>query len=153
MHISGLDSRNRADGVDLIELIEQRLDIGLGEISASRSQERDCPIEGRLDGLVESGQKPAARQREPKTAGFTARQRRRRLPGEDRIPPPYISDNVPYHMKNWFECLRSRKQPNATVRNGYSHAVAVIMAARAYREGKKLWWDGAGERIVDSAVG
>ena len=59
------------------------------------------------------------------------------LPGEDRIPPTYISDNVPYHMRNWFECLRSRKQPNATVRHGYSHAVAVIMAARSYREGKK----------------
>src|SRR6478609_1248356 len=92
MHISGLDSRNRADGVDLIELIEQRLDIGLGEISASRSQERDCPIEGRLDGLVESGQKPAARQREPKTAGFTARQRR---PTSSAAPPNRGSATAP----------------------------------------------------------
>ena len=74
------------------------------------------------------------------------------LPGDDKIPPTYISDNVPYHMRNWFECLRSRKQPNATVRHGFSHAVAVIMAARAYREGKKLWWDAAGERSSTSAV-
>ena len=71
------------------------------------------------------------------------------LPGDDKVPPTYISDNVPYHMTNWFECLRSRKQPNATVRHGYSHAVAVIMAARAYREGRKLWWDPAREDIVE----
>jgi predicted dehydrogenase len=74
------------------------------------------------------------------------------LPGETRIPPAYISDNVLFHMQNWLECLRSRKQPNATVRNGFSHAVAVIMAARAYREGKKLWWDAGSEKIVDHAV-
>ena len=73
------------------------------------------------------------------------------LPGDDKVPPTYISDNVPYHMANWFDCLRSRKQPNATVRNGYSHAVAVIMAARSYREGKKLWWDPRTESIVDRA--
>jgi hypothetical protein len=74
------------------------------------------------------------------------------LPGSDQIPPTYISDNVPFHMANWFECLRSRKQPNATVREGYSHAVAVIMAARSYREGKKLWWDAKTEQIVDRPV-
>jgi predicted dehydrogenase len=73
------------------------------------------------------------------------------LPGDDKIPPTFISDNATYHMENWFECLRSRKQPNATVRHGYSHAVAVIMAARAYREGKKLWWDSRSETIVDHA--
>ena len=73
------------------------------------------------------------------------------LPGDDRVPPTYISDNVPYHMANWLECLRSRKQPNATVRHGYSHAVAVIMAARSYREGKKLWWDAVREEIVERA--
>jgi len=29
--------------------------------------------------------------------------------------------------------------------------VAVIMAARAYREGRKLYWDPATETIVDRA--
>jgi hypothetical protein len=52
-------------------------------------------------------------------------------------------------MANWLECLRSRKQPNATVRNGFSHSVAAIMAARSYREGKKLWWDAATEEILE----
>jgi hypothetical protein len=52
-------------------------------------------------------------------------------------------------MKNWFECLRSRRQPNATVEHGFAHSVAVIMAARAEREGRKLYWDGATEQIVE----
>jgi predicted dehydrogenase len=73
------------------------------------------------------------------------------LPGDDRVPPTSISDDDLSHMTNWFECLRSRKQPNATVRNGFAHSVACIMAARAYREGRKLFWDARTETIVDHA--
>ena len=57
------------------------------------------------------------------------------LPGNDTIPPIYVSDNELSHMTNWFECLRSRKQPNATVNHGFAHSVAVIMAAQAQRAG------------------
>jgi len=71
------------------------------------------------------------------------------LPGSDAIPPTSISDNDLSHMTNWFECLRSRRQPNATVQHGFAHSVAVIMAARAYREGKKLYWDPTKEEILD----
>jgi len=44
--------------------------------------------------------------------------------------------------------LRSREQPNATVENGFAHSVAVIMAARAQREGKKLFWNRDSEEIA-----
>ena len=64
-------------------------------------------------------------------------------------PLPFISDSNPSHMKNWFECLRSRKQPNATVENGFAHSVAVIMAAQAQRQGKKLYWNSKTEQIVE----
>jgi predicted dehydrogenase len=63
-------------------------------------------------------------------------------------PLPFISDSDPSHMKNWFECLRSRKRPNATVDDGFAHSVAVIMAARAQREGRKLYWNPATEQIL-----
>jgi predicted dehydrogenase len=66
-------------------------------------------------------------------------------------PLPFTSDSNPAHMKNWFECLRSRKQPNAGVDAGFAHSVAAIMAARAEREGKKLYWDAKAERITESA--
>jgi len=71
------------------------------------------------------------------------------LPGDETIPPTFISDNDLSHMTNWFECLRGRKQPNATVLHGFAHSVAVIMAVRAYREGKKLHWDSKTESILD----
>ena len=73
------------------------------------------------------------------------------LPGHNGPGLPFISDDNLSHMTNWFDCLRSRQQPNATVHHGFAHSVAVIMAARAYREGKKLYWDAAREAITDSA--
>jgi predicted dehydrogenase len=57
-----------------------------------------------------------------------------------------------HHMKNWLDCLRSRKTPNADLRSGYAHSVVSIMAARAERTGKKLYWDRAREEIVDRPV-
>jgi predicted dehydrogenase len=74
------------------------------------------------------------------------------LPGNDQLPPTFMGDEDPSHMTNWFECLRTRKPPNATVVNGYEHSVAGIMTARAYREGKKMYWDPKAEQIVDHPV-
>jgi predicted dehydrogenase len=74
------------------------------------------------------------------------------LPGSDKLAPTFMGDEDLSHMTNWFECLRSRKTPNASVRNGFAHSVAVIMAARAYREGKKLYWDPKAEQILDQPV-
>ena len=74
------------------------------------------------------------------------------LPGDDKIPPTYMGDEDLSHMTNWLECVRSRKTPNATVLNGYAHSVACIMAARSYREGKKLYWDPKNEAILEHSV-
>ncbi len=71
------------------------------------------------------------------------------LPGDTKLPPTGIADEDLSHMTNWFECLRSRKQPNATVQNGFSHSVACIMAAKSYWSGKKLYWDPKTETILD----
>jgi hypothetical protein len=73
------------------------------------------------------------------------------LAGDTTVPPTSISDNDLSHMSNWLESLRSRKAPNATVEHGFAHSVAVIMAARSYREGKKLYWDSKTESIMDRA--
>jgi hypothetical protein len=42
------------------------------------------------------------------------------------------------HMANFFDCMRTRKQPNAPVEIGYKSAVAVIMANIAYREKRRI---------------
>ena len=71
------------------------------------------------------------------------------LPGEKGLPPTAIGDEDLHHMTNWFECLRSRKQPHATVGNGFAHSAACIMAAHSYWGGKKLYWDSKNELILD----
>jgi predicted dehydrogenase len=73
------------------------------------------------------------------------------LPGENKLPPMGIDDLSLEHMANWFECMRSRQQPHATVHNGFAHSVACMMAAQSYFSGKKLYWDTASETIMDRA--
>jgi len=45
------------------------------------------------------------------------------------------------HMRNWMECVRSRKQPNAPIEAGYSHAVALIMSNASLQTGMKATFD------------
>ncbi len=72
------------------------------------------------------------------------------LPGEDKPGPINIGDEDLSHMTNWFECLRSRKtETNATVDFGFKHSVACIMAAQAYWQGQRLYYDAKNEQIVD----
>jgi predicted dehydrogenase len=60
------------------------------------------------------------------------------------------NDNIPYHLDNWVDSMRSRNLlPNGHIHTGFWHSVASIMATRAYREGKKLYWDRTKEEIVD----
>lgn len=72
------------------------------------------------------------------------------LPGETKLPPLGIDDLTTEHMANWFECMRSRQQPHATVHNGFAHSVACMMAAQSYWSGKKVFWDAKTETISDS---
>lgn len=71
------------------------------------------------------------------------------LPGETELPPMGIDDRSLEHMSNWFECMRSRQQPHATVDDGFAHSVACMMSTEAYWSGKKQYWDATNEMIVD----
>ena len=75
------------------------------------------------------------------------------LPGESKLPPMGIDDLSLEHMANWFECMRSRTQPHASVHEGFAHSVACMMAAESYFSGKKMYWDPATEKILDHPVG
>ena len=75
------------------------------------------------------------------------------LPGDKTLPPAGMGDEDLSHLTNWFECMRSRKQPNATVQHGFSHAVAIMMATQSYWSGKRLYWDRTTEQIVETAPG
>jgi predicted dehydrogenase len=62
------------------------------------------------------------------------------------------SDDDADHMNNWLDAIRDRKQPNATVDHGFSHAIVCIMAAQSLWSGKRLYWDSSKEEIVDQPV-
>ena len=74
------------------------------------------------------------------------------LPGETKLPPMGMGDLTLEHTANWFECMRSRQQPHATVDNGFSHSVACMMSTEAYWSGKKQYWNAATEEIQDHPV-
>jgi hypothetical protein len=61
------------------------------------------------------------------------------------LPPMGIDDMSLVHMANWFDCMRSRKQPDSPVHDGFAHSVVCIMAAQSYWEGPKAVL-GCGER-------
>jgi predicted dehydrogenase len=57
---------------------------------------------------------------------------------------PLTSD----HMRNWMECVRSRKQPNAPVEAGYYHSIANIMTNAAVRTGQKATFDEKTQQVL-----
>ncbi len=52
------------------------------------------------------------------------------------------------HVRNWMECVRSRKQPNAPVEAGYSHSIANIMTTAASHTGLKATFDEKTQEVV-----
>jgi len=52
------------------------------------------------------------------------------------------------HMRNWMECVRSRKQPRAPVEAGFNHAVACIMANAAYRTGMRTTFNEQTQEVM-----
>ena len=71
------------------------------------------------------------------------------LPGES-LPPMGIDDLSLEHMGNWFDCMRSRSEPHASVRAGFAHSVACMMAAESYWTGRKMYWDAKSETFSDA---
>ena len=52
------------------------------------------------------------------------------------------------HMRNWMECVRDRKKPNADIMAGYNHSVANIMCTAALRTGEKASFDEAKQEVL-----
>nr|WP_067060693.1 Gfo/Idh/MocA family oxidoreductase [Mucilaginibacter sp. L294] len=52
------------------------------------------------------------------------------------------------HMRNWLECIRNRKEPNAPVEAGYHHSIANIMTNAAVHTGGKATFDEAKQEVM-----
>ena len=59
-----------------------------------------------------------------------------------------VDDSTSAHMRNWMECVRSRKTPNADIKAGYSHSVALCMVIAALQTGKRVTFDDAKQEVV-----
>jgi predicted dehydrogenase len=66
---------------------------------------------------------------------------------ETTPPPVSQTDDLQAHTDNWLKCMRDRTTPNGSIDTGFAHSVAVVMATRAYREGKKMRWNRVSEEI------
>jgi predicted dehydrogenase len=52
------------------------------------------------------------------------------------------------HMQNFFDCMRSRKEPDCPFELGFRSAIACQMAIASYRQQRTVRWDPATEQIV-----
>jgi predicted dehydrogenase len=52
------------------------------------------------------------------------------------------------HMRNFLDCLRSRKECNLNAQNGYKVMVAIGLCVKAYRENKAMLFDPEKEKVM-----
>ncbi len=57
-------------------------------------------------------------------------------------------DRTGHHMQNFFDCVRSRREPNCPFEMGYRTAIACQMAIASYRSQRTVRWDPRAEEIV-----
>ena len=69
-----------------------------------------------------------------------------------RDAPPnteiFYGHKGPLHTRQWFQCLRSRQQPNCVAETGHRTATVAHVGNIARWLGRKLRWDPAAERFV-----
>ncbi len=52
------------------------------------------------------------------------------------------------HLRNWMECVRNRRKPNADVKAGYNHSIANIMCTASLRTGEKATFDEKNQEVL-----
>ena len=62
------------------------------------------------------------------------------------------ADRTDLHALNWIECLRTRKQPFASIELGYLATGTCLLGNIAIQAGRKLRWDGKKEDFIGDAA-
>ena len=70
-------------------------------------------------------------------------------PSVDVSKPGSFAQAAPQHIRNFMECIRSRKDPNAPVESGQSTNIVLCMTMDSLRAGKRLKWN-AQKKVVES---
>jgi predicted dehydrogenase len=63
-------------------------------------------------------------------------------------PDTGADDMTVENVRNWLECIRSRKTTNASIEAGYSHSVALCMTIAAIQTGQRITFDDAKQQVV-----
>jgi predicted dehydrogenase len=53
------------------------------------------------------------------------------------------------HVDNFFDCVRSRQQPNCDADLGFKVLVATDLSVRSYRNGKMYYFDAEQEKVIE----
>ena len=59
-----------------------------------------------------------------------------------------VDDATSANVRNWMECVRSRKTPNAHIDAGYSHSIALCMTIAAIQSGERVTFDDAKQQVM-----
>jgi predicted dehydrogenase len=57
------------------------------------------------------------------------------------------------NVRNWMECVRNRKRPNADIEAGYSHSIALCMTIAAMQTGQRVTFDDTTQDVVVGTKG
>jgi len=68
-------------------------------------------------------------------------------PSTQRKSPGSFNFSTMSHIRNFLECVASRKQPNAPVEAGQATNIVLSMAMQSYRTGRRLRWNAQARRV------
>lgn len=68
-------------------------------------------------------------------------------PSIDKRRPGSFEPASRAHIRNFLECVRSRKDPNATVEMGQQTAIVLCMAMESLRRGRRMKWNGQSRKM------
>ena len=65
----------------------------------------------------------------------------------DRKVPGSFGQAAPSHIRNFLDCIKTRKDPNAPVEAGQATNILLVMAMRSLREGRRMKWNAVARKI------
>ena len=60
----------------------------------------------------------------------------------------HVDPETSANMRNWMDCVRTRKTPNASIEAGYSHSIALCMNVAAIQTGEKVTFDDKTQQVM-----
>jgi len=66
----------------------------------------------------------------------------------DKSADAGVDEATSSNMRNWMECVRGRKTPNASIEAGYSHSIALCMTIAAIQTGRRVTFDDSKQEVV-----